>query len=150
MPGPVPGIHVFPAFRKQRGKNRDGRSPVHLHRTPSPTQATNCKISRASEFSIEYFAETFAMSDTTITGFFLVMGLCAITGLVSAWRTGISLDNPCKVDVRALPALFYVRIAIQIVFIAFCCAVVLHALGLIGDPFAWMRAHAPFLMPRSR
>jgi hypothetical protein len=53
-----------------------------------------------------------------------------------------------RVDVRELPGLFYLRIFIKVFVICLAIAVLLHALGLIGDPFVWMRAYLPFLMPK--
>jgi hypothetical protein len=52
------------------------------------------------------------------------------------------------IDVRENPGGYYLMIFINAAFVCFAAAVVLHAFGLIGDPFVWMRHYLPFLMPR--
>jgi hypothetical protein len=88
------------------------------------------------------------MSPTLITGFFLCMGLFSLSSLVGEFRTGIMIDTRGNIDAKEYPGLFYLRVVIQIGFIAFSAAVVLHAFDLIGDPFVWARHYLPFLMPR--
>jgi hypothetical protein len=91
------------------------------------------------------------MSDNAIAGFFIGLGVYLAVSLVSDLRTGIIADNSRgDVDVRDLPGLFYVRTLIKVFVIGLAIAVSLHAFGLIGDPFVWMREYLPFLMPRHR
>jgi hypothetical protein len=89
------------------------------------------------------------MSDNAIAGFFMCLGIYIAVSLVGDLRTGIIVDSRWgDVDVRELPGLFYLRIFIKVFVIGLAIAVLLHALGLIGDPFVWMRAYLPFLMPK--
>ena len=90
------------------------------------------------------------MSDTVIAGLFLCMGLYSLASLVNDLRTGVAASRNSTVDVREYPGWFYLLIVTKTVFISFAFAVVLHAFGLIGDPFVWMRQNLPFLMPRQR
>jgi hypothetical protein len=90
------------------------------------------------------------MSDTVIAGFFLCMGLYSLSSLVSDLRTGIAASSKGNVDVREYPGWFYLLILTKTAFVSFAFAVVLHAFGLIGDPFVWMRQNLPFLMPRQQ
>lgn len=90
------------------------------------------------------------MSDTVTAGLFLCAGLYSMASLVNDLRTGIALSRNNTVDVREYPGWFYLLIFTKTVFISFALAVVLHAFGLIGDPFAWVRQTLPFLMPRHR
>jgi hypothetical protein len=88
------------------------------------------------------------MSGTVIAGFFLCMELYSLASLVSDLRTGVASSRNRSVDVREYPGWFYLLAFTKTAFISFAFAVVLHAFGLIGDPFAWMRQTLPFLMPR--
>jgi hypothetical protein len=91
------------------------------------------------------------MSDNAIAGFFICLGVYLAVSLVGDLQTGIIADSRWgDVDVRDLPGLFYVRIFIKVFVIGLAIAVLLHAFGLIGDPFVWMREYLPFLMPRHR
>ena len=91
------------------------------------------------------------MSDTMIAGFFICLGVYVAVSLVGDLRTGVIVDRRWgDVDVRELPGLFYVRMFIKVFVICLAIAVLLHAFGLTGDPFVWMRDYLPFLMPRHR
>jgi hypothetical protein len=78
------------------------------------------------------------------------MGLYSLASLVGDLRTGVAASRNRNVDVREYPGWFYLLVFTKKAFISFACAVVLHAFGLIGDPFVWMREYLPFLMPRHR
>jgi hypothetical protein len=88
------------------------------------------------------------MSPTLITGFFLVVGLYSLWAVVNDLRTGIATGRRSTIDVRENPGGFYLLVFIKAMWICLTTAVVLHAFGLIGDPFVWMRLYFPFLMPR--
>jgi hypothetical protein len=76
------------------------------------------------------------------------MGLYSLASLVGDLRTGVAASRNRNVDVREYPGWFYLLVFTKKAFISFACAVVLHAFGLIGDPFVWMRQTLPFLIPR--
>jgi hypothetical protein len=91
------------------------------------------------------------MSANAIAGFLICLGVYLAVSLVGDLRTGIIADSSRgDVDARDLPGLFYVRIVIKMFVIGVAIAVLLHAFGLIGDPFVWMREYLPFLMQRHR
>jgi hypothetical protein len=101
--------------------------------------------------SRDFFQKAFSISDNALVGFFICLGVYLAVSLVGDLRTGIIADSSRgDVDVRDLPGLFYVRIFIKVFVIGLAIAVLLHAFGLIGDPFVWMREYLPFLMPRHR
>jgi hypothetical protein len=84
------------------------------------------------------------------SGFFLFIGLYSLWGLANDLRTGVAVNRnrDSGIDVRENPGGFYLRVFVKAAFVCFATAVVLHAIGLIGDPFVWMRHYLPFLMPR--
>ena len=88
------------------------------------------------------------MSPTVTAGFFLIVGLYSAWAMVNDLQTGIAKTRSGTVDVREFPGWFYLLIFVKAVFVCLSTAVVLHAFGLIGDPFVWMRQNLPFLMPR--
>jgi hypothetical protein len=92
--------------------------------------------------------KTFLMPPILITGFFLVLGLYSLWALANELRTGIATGRRSTIDVRENPGGFCLLIFIKAAFVCFAVAVLLNALGLIGDPFVWMRQNLPFLMPR--
>ena len=90
------------------------------------------------------------MSPTVNTGFFLFLGLVSLWGLQNDLRTGVAAGRyrNSGIDVRENPGGFYLLVFIKAAFVCVATAIVLHAFGLIGDPFVWMRHYLPFLMPR--
>ena len=88
------------------------------------------------------------MSPTLVTGLFLLAALYSAWAMVNDLRTGTTRNRNSTIDVRDNPGGFYLSIFVKAAFMCFAIAVVLHALGLIGDPFLWMRQNLPFLMPR--
>jgi hypothetical protein len=108
-------------------------------------------LAHSRDQSRDFFQKAFSMSDNAIAGFFICLGVYLAVSLVGDLQTGIIADSRWgDVDVRDLPGLFYVRIFIKVFMIGLAIAVLLHAFGLIGDPFVWMREYLPFLMPRHR
>ena len=88
------------------------------------------------------------MSPTFITGLFLFLGLYSAWAMVNDLRTGIARGRNSSIDVRDNAGGFYLMVFVKAGFICFATAVVLHAFGLIGDPFLWMRQNLPFLVPK--
>ena len=52
------------------------------------------------------------------------------------------------IDIRDNPGGFYLTVACKAGCICFAIAVLLNALGLISDPFAWMARTFPFMVGR--
>jgi hypothetical protein len=88
------------------------------------------------------------MSPTLTAGFFLFIGLYSAWAMVNDLRTGMARSRNSTIDIKDNPGGFYLLVFIKAAFICFSIAVLLHAFGLIGDPFVWMRQNLPFLMPR--
>lgn len=90
----------------------------------------------------------FPMSPTLITGFFLVLGLYSLWGIINELRTGIAKGGRATIDVRENAGGFYLLIFTKSAFVCFVVAIILNAFGLIGDPFIWAHTYLPFLMPK--
>ena len=88
------------------------------------------------------------MSSTLIAAFFEILGLFSFWSLVSDLRTASTTNRGTTIDVRDNPGGFYFIQLCKAGFVCFAIAVMLNSLGLIGDPFVWMRQTLPFLMPR--
>jgi hypothetical protein len=88
------------------------------------------------------------MSPTLIAAFFAVLGFVSLWSIMNDLGTGNASTRGSTINVREKPGGFYLVVFCKAAFFCFAIAVVLHALGLIGDPFVWMRQTFPFLMPR--
>jgi len=81
--------------------------------------------------------------DLTTTILFAVLGLIALWSIMNNLATGNAETRWWIVNVKENPGGFYLIIFSKAAFISFSIAVVLHAFGLIGDPFVWMRQFFP-------
>jgi hypothetical protein len=88
------------------------------------------------------------MSPTLITGFFIVLGLYSLWGIINELRTGIAKGGRATIDVRENAGGCYLLIFTKSAFVCFVVAIILNAFGLIGDPFIWAHTYLPFLMPK--
>jgi hypothetical protein len=78
--------------------------------------------------------------------FFEVLGLCSLWSIVNDLRTGGISNRGMPIDRSDNPGGFYLTIACKAGFVCFAFAVLLNALGLIGDPFVWFAQTFPFLV----
>jgi hypothetical protein len=76
---------------------------------------------------------------------FEIMGLWSLWSIMSDLRTGIATNGRMPIDIRDNAGGFYLTVACKAGCICFAVAVLLNALGLIGDPFAWMARTFPFM-----
>jgi hypothetical protein len=88
------------------------------------------------------------MSPTLIAVFFAVLGFVSLWSIMNDLGTGLASGRRSTIDIRENPGGFYLVVFCKAAFVCFAVAVILNALGLIGDPFVWMRRTLPFLMPR--
>jgi hypothetical protein len=79
------------------------------------------------------------MSPFLRAAFFEALGLWALFSVWKNLKTGVIDNNRGWVIARRdNPGGFYLYTAVNALFVGFAVAVVLNALGLIGDPFAWV------------
>ena len=78
------------------------------------------------------------MSPTLRAIFFEGLGFAALWSIIQNLSTGIWRNRGFTIDVRENPGRFYLIMFWQAGFVGFAIAIILHALGLIGDPFVWM------------
>jgi hypothetical protein len=88
------------------------------------------------------------MSPFLTGAFFEIIGLWSLWSMIGDLRTGNTTNRNMTIDVKENPGGFYLVMACKAAFVCFAVAVLLNSLGLIGDPFVWMRQNLPFLMPR--
>jgi hypothetical protein len=86
------------------------------------------------------------MSTLLRAAFFEILGLWSLWSIMSDLRTGIATNGKMTIDVRDNTGGFYLTIVCKAGFICFAIAVLLNALGLIDDPFAWFGRTFPFMM----
>lgn len=83
--------------------------------------------------------------------FFEIAGVYSLFTIMRELRTGIINNNRSyETSVRENPGGFYLTIICNAGFVVFAGAVVLHAIGLIGDPFVWIKQTFPFLVRHTR
>ncbi len=87
-----------------------------------------------------------AMSPLLRAAFFEALGLWALFNVWKNLRTGI-IDNKrgWVIDRRDNPGGFYLYTLANVLFVCFAFAVLLNALGLIGDPFVWVKQTFAFM-----
>jgi len=80
------------------------------------------------------------MSPLLRAAFFEVIGIWSAFQIWKNLRTGI-IDNKrgWTIDRRDNPGGFYLYTLANVLFVIFAIAVLLNALGLIGDPFVWIK-----------
>ena len=88
------------------------------------------------------------MLPTLVTLFFAALGFASLWSLMKDLGAGSTTNRGITFTARENPGGFYLTMFCKAGFVSFAIAVVLHALGLIGDPVVWMHANLPFLMPR--
>ena len=86
------------------------------------------------------------MSPLLRAAFFEIVGLWSLWSIASDLRTGIASNGRMPIDIRDNAGGFYLTVACKAGFVCFAIAVLLNALGLIGDPFAWIARTLPFLV----
>lgn len=78
-----------------------------------------------------------------------IAGLIALWTVVNDLRTGkAATTKTWTVDFAHNPVGFCLLVAFKIAFVAFAAAMLLHALGLIGDPVAALKQALPFFFRR--
>lgn len=86
------------------------------------------------------------MSPLLRAALFEILGLWSLWSIVNNLRTGIATNGKMTIDIRDNAGGFYLTIACKAAFAGFAMAVLLNALGLIGDPFAWFARTFPFMV----
>ncbi len=81
------------------------------------------------------------------TAVFAIAGLVALWSVASDIRSGkAATTKPAwTIDRQENPGGFWFTVLCKAAFVGFAIALLLHALGLIGDPVAWIRQTFPFL-----
>jgi hypothetical protein len=88
------------------------------------------------------------MSPTLRAIFFEGMGFVALWSVIKDISTGNATSRGITINVRENPGGFYLIVFFKAGLVSFAIAIILHALRLIDDPFAWMQQNLPFLVPR--
>jgi hypothetical protein len=86
------------------------------------------------------------MSPLLRAAFFEILGLWSLWSIVNNLRTGVATNGKMTIDIRENAGGFYLTIACKAAFVGFAIAVLLNALGLIDDPFAWFARTFPFMV----
>jgi hypothetical protein len=89
-----------------------------------------------------------AMSPLLKATFFEILGLWSLWSIVADFRTGSTTNRGMTIDAKENPGGFYLVQLCKAGFVSFAAAVLLNALGLIGDPFVWFAQTFPFLVHR--
>jgi len=86
------------------------------------------------------------MSPLLRAAFFEALGLWSLFNVWKNLRTGI-IDNKrgWTIDRRDNPGGFDLTTLANMLFVIFAIAVLLNALGLIGDPFVWIKQAFAFM-----
>jgi hypothetical protein len=88
------------------------------------------------------------MSPILTTIFFAVLGFFSLWSIMNDLGTGNATARKMTINVSENPGGFYLTVFCKSAFVIFSVAVLLHALGVVGDPFAFVARNLPFLMPR--
>ena len=88
------------------------------------------------------------MSPILRTLFFAALGFFSLWSLMKDLGAGSTTNRGMTINVSENPGGFYLTMFCKAAFVCFAIAVILNALGLIGDPFVWLAQTFPFLMPR--
>lgn len=80
--------------------------------------------------------------------FFEVMGLYSAWSIVQDIKAGASTNRGMTIEAKDNPGGFYLIQFVKTCFVCFAIAVLLNTLGLIGDPYIWLKQNLPFLAPR--
>ena len=80
-----------------------------------------------------------AMPQWFIATVFALLGICAAWGIYRSLSSGVAYDEIYRFEIDSNPLGFATVIAGRILVIAFAIAVILHALGFIGDPISMLR-----------
>jgi hypothetical protein len=81
-----------------------------------------------------------AMPQWFIATVFALLGICAAWGIYRSLSSGVAYDEIYRFEIDSNPLGFATVIAGRILLvIAFAIAVILHALGFIGDPISMLR-----------
>lgn len=87
------------------------------------------------------------MSPLLRAAFFEILGLWSLWSIVTDFRTGSTTNRGITIEAKENPGGFYLVQLCKAGFVSFAAAaVLLNALGLIGDPFAWFARTFPFLV----
>ena len=68
-----------------------------------------------------------------------LLALYAMWSIVNDLRTGSTKSRGMVIDAKESPGGFYAIQFCKACFVGFAFAALLHALGLIGDPYLWTR-----------
>jgi hypothetical protein len=82
------------------------------------------------------------------TALFEALGAVALWTMVTDIRAGSTTNRGMTIDARENPGGFYLVMFAKGAMGCFAGAILLHSLGLIGDPVTWIHATFPFLKIR--
>ena len=82
------------------------------------------------------------------TALFEAFGVVALWTMVTDIRAGSTTNRGTTIDARENPGGFYLVMFAKGAFACFAAAMLLHSLGLIGDPVTWIHQTFPFLKVR--
>jgi hypothetical protein len=77
--------------------------------------------------------------------FFEILGIWSAYQIWKNFQTGTASGRGWTLERRDNPAGFWAYTLFNVLFVAFAAAVLLNAIGLVGDPFAWVRGVVPSL-----
>jgi hypothetical protein len=86
------------------------------------------------------------MSPILRAAFFEIVGVLSFFSIVKDLTAGNTTNRRMTIDARENPGGFYLVMLCKAGFVCFAVAVILNALGLIGDPFVWVQQTFPFLV----
>jgi hypothetical protein len=88
------------------------------------------------------------MPSLLYTALFESLGAVALWTMVTDIRAGSTTNRGMTIDAKENPGGFYLIMFAKGAFACFAAAVLLHTLGLIGDPATWIHQTFPFLKVR--
>ncbi|TPJ74904.1 hypothetical protein [Mesorhizobium sp. B2-7-1] len=71
---------------------------------------------------------------------FGLLALAAVWGIYRSVSSGVAYDDIYRFEIGSNPLGFAFAIASRILIVAFAIAMILHALGFIGDPVSMLRS----------
>jgi hypothetical protein len=87
------------------------------------------------------------MSPVLRDAFFAAVGLFSLWSLTKDLATGNAQGRRMIINVDENPGGFYLVVFCKVAFVCFAVAVILHALGVLGDPYVFIAQHLPFVLP---
>jgi hypothetical protein len=96
----------------------------------------------------DFDQQTLGMPDMLYTAVFEALGAVALWTMVTDIRAGSTTNRGWTIEAKENPGGFYFLMFAKGAMGCFAGAILLHSLGLIGDPVIWIHQTFPFLKVR--